>query len=55
MPKAQIGHTISLGEQILEEEGILILPVLFMSISSVTVSYFKFVENLGHINRDSNQ
>ena len=43
------GPTTPLGEEILEKNGILVLPDLLMNAGGVTVSYFEYVKNLGHI------
>lgn len=43
------GPTTPLGEEILEKKGVLVLPDLLMNAGGVTVSYFEYVKNLGHI------
>ena len=43
------GPTTPLGEEILERKGVLVLPDLLMNAGGVTVSYFEYVKNLGHI------
>ena len=43
------GPTTPLGEEILEKQKVLVLPDLLMNAGGVTVSYFEYVKNLGHI------
>mmetsp|Transcript_14377 Transcript_14377/g.2351 ORF Transcript_14377/g.2351 Transcript_14377/m.2351 type:complete len:106 (+) Transcript_14377:968-1285(+) len=43
------GPTTPAGEEELEKKGILVLPDLLMNAGGVTVSYFEYVKNLGHI------
>ncbi len=43
------GPTTPRGEQVLESKGVLVLPDLLMNAGGVTVSYFEYVKNLGHI------
>ncbi|OMJ72756.1 hypothetical protein SteCoe_28739 [Stentor coeruleus] len=43
------GPTTPLGQEILEKNNVLVLPDLLMNAGGVTVSYFEYVKNLGHI------
>lgn len=43
------GPTTPRGEEVLESKGCLVLPDLLMNAGGVTVSYFEYVKNLGHI------
>jgi glutamate dehydrogenase/leucine dehydrogenase len=43
------GPTTPRGEEVLEAKGVLVLPDLLMNAGGVTVSYFEYVKNLGHI------
>mmetsp|Transcript_15460 Transcript_15460/g.15436 ORF Transcript_15460/g.15436 Transcript_15460/m.15436 type:complete len:496 (+) Transcript_15460:27-1514(+) len=43
------GPTTPKGEEALEKKGVLVLPDLLMNAGGVTVSFFEYVKNLGHI------
>lgn len=43
------GPTTPRGEEVLEAKNILVLPDLLTNSGGVTVSYFEYVKNLGHI------
>lgn len=43
------GPTTPRGEEVLENKGILVLPDLLTNSGGVTVSFFEYVKNLGHI------
>lgn len=49
MAEGANGPTTPAGEEELEKKGILVLPDLLMNAGGVTVSYFEYVKNLGHI------